>query len=66
MEEMCVFHASLPLLESLLNGGKVSFQQHFFGLDFWVHYNLPVQKFGRAVRVSLVELQRWLEERQHQ
>lgn len=28
--------------------------------------HLPVQKFGRAVRVSLVELQRWLEERQHQ
>ncbi len=26
---------------------------------------LPVQKFGRAVRVSPVELQRWLEEREH-
>jgi excisionase family DNA binding protein len=25
--------------------------------------HLPVQKFGRAVRVSPVELQRWLEER---
>ena len=28
--------------------------------------NLPVQKFGRAVRVSPVELQRWLEERELQ
>jgi len=28
--------------------------------------NLPVQKFGRAVRVSPVELQRWLEERTRQ
>ena len=28
--------------------------------------NLPVQKFGRAVRVSPVELQRWLEERARQ
>ncbi len=26
--------------------------------------NLPVQKFGRAVRVSPIELQRWLEERE--
>lgn len=26
--------------------------------------HLPVQKFGRAVRVSLVELQQWLAERQ--
>jgi excisionase family DNA binding protein len=25
--------------------------------------NLPVQKFGRAVRVSKEDLQRWLEER---
>lgn len=25
---------------------------------------LPVQKFGRAVRISPVELQRWLEERE--
>jgi excisionase family DNA binding protein len=28
--------------------------------------HLPVQKFGRAVRISPVELQRWLEEREHQ
>jgi excisionase family DNA binding protein len=28
--------------------------------------HLPVQKFGRAVRVSPVELQRWLEEREQQ
>src|SRR2546430_16422757 len=28
--------------------------------------NLPVQKFGRAVRVSPVELQHWLEERTRQ
>ncbi len=28
--------------------------------------NLPVQKFGRAVRISPLELQRWLEERQRQ
>ncbi len=28
--------------------------------------HLPVQKFGRAVRVSPVELQRWLEERGQQ
>lgn len=27
---------------------------------------LPVQKFGRAVRISPVELQRWLEERMQQ
>ena len=26
--------------------------------------HLPVQRFGRAVRVSPVELQRWLEERE--
>ena len=28
--------------------------------------NLPVQKFGRAVRVSKEDLQRWLEERNQQ
>ena len=27
---------------------------------------LPVQKFGRATRISPVELQRWLEERERQ
>jgi excisionase family DNA binding protein len=27
---------------------------------------LPTQKFGRAVRVSPVELQRWLQERREQ
>lgn len=27
---------------------------------------LPIQKFGRAVRISPVELQRWLEERERQ
>ena len=27
---------------------------------------LPVQKFGRAVRVSRVALQRWLEQREQQ
>ena len=27
---------------------------------------LPVQKFGRAIRVSTLELQRWLEERKCQ
>jgi excisionase family DNA binding protein len=26
--------------------------------------HLPVQKFGRAVRISPLELQRWLEERE--
>ncbi len=27
--------------------------------------HLPVQRFGRAVRVSPAELQRWLAEREH-
>jgi hypothetical protein len=46
------FHASLPILESLLNGGKVSFQRRFFGLDKRVHYTQAIvdaQTPGRTV-----------------
>lgn len=51
---------TIPEVAKLLNLGKTKVYELI-----WKE-NLPVQKFGRAVRVSPHELQQWLEKREHQ
>jgi len=48
---------TIPQVAEALNLGKTKVYELI-----WKE-NLPTLKFGRAVRVSKVELQRWLEER---
>ncbi len=51
---------TIPEVAKRLNLGKTKVYELI-----WKE-NLPVQKFGRAVRVSPTELQQWLEEREQQ
>jgi excisionase family DNA binding protein len=48
---------TIPQVAKALNLGRTKIYELI-----WKE-NLPVQKFGRAVRVSKEDLQRWLEER---
>ena len=48
---------TIPQVAKALNLGKTKIYELI-----WKEH-LPVQKFGRAVRVSKEELERWLEER---
>jgi excisionase family DNA binding protein len=49
---------TIPQVATALNLGRTKIYELI-----WKE-NLPVQKFGRAVRVSKEDLQRWLNERQ--
>lgn len=49
---------TIPQVAKALNLGRTKIYELI-----WKE-GLPVQKFGRATRVSPVELQRWLEERE--
>jgi len=51
---------TIPEVAKRLNLGKTKVYELI-----WKE-NLPVQKFGRAVRVLPSELQQWLERREHQ
>lgn len=48
---------TIPQVANALNLGRTKVYELI-----WKE-NLPVQKFGRAVRISKEDLQRWLEER---
>ncbi len=49
---------TIPQVATALNLGRTKIYELI-----WKE-NLPVQKFGRAIRVSKEDLQRWLNERQ--
>lgn len=51
---------TIPQVAKALNLGRTKVYELIW------QENLPIQKFGRAVRVSKEDLQRWLEERNQQ